>query len=73
MGLNFLSKNKLVVKGNSYVGYLFQFIQNRKPGPVGQVRADRLAIDLIYSGSKGNGAQMGDRGKKNKGKREEPE
>ncbi len=29
------------------------------------------AIDLIYSGSKGNGAQMGDKGKKDKGKREE--
>ena len=24
MGLNFLSKNELAVKGNSYVGYLFQ-------------------------------------------------
>jgi hypothetical protein len=26
MGLNFLSTNELAVKGNSYVGYLFQII-----------------------------------------------
>ena len=26
MGLTFLSKNELAVKGNSYVGYLFQII-----------------------------------------------
>jgi hypothetical protein len=38
MGLNFLSKNDLAVKGNSYVGYLFQFIGLKVFGKQKEIR-----------------------------------